>query len=436
MKPYIKKGKYTKTAEITTPNDELRPEYDETSLQNGIRGKYAEQYAAGTNVQLAPDVVAAVPNAEDVKVLSLLGISQNVAEMNIKKFTMFVSILATVILVAGLSACEQLQQILQPTMPSQACTDGHRALKVGFYAYFSPVSYSADEDPTSKGFNTHLGYEADLLTALEAMQGTGLSFVRHPIAVWPDIWLKSAEPEYDIVGGGITILDSRTRDATGNTVITFTSGHIKFRQSLLVRTEDAERFATHADLTSDVRVGVLPATTGEARLLELTRLVDAHGVLAEGTRVETLSGTIVADGTAAYIITAANATPNLAGRSHLYPPSENMPQVIYLGDEVGESEFLDAFAAGRVDAIARGEIGNRDVAQASNSMFAVTALDEQFELGGFTLAVEDAALATCIDEKLNYLTDNRNIGYAEWVEDPSVFMRRAQMWNHRSPDMS
>ena len=347
--------------------------------------------------------------------------------MEIKKITRLAPALAIAILVVGLSACEQLQQIVQPAMPSPACTEGTRVLNVGFYAYFSPVSYSADEDPTSEGFSTHLGYEADLLTALEAMQGTGLSFVRHPIGVWPNIWLKSAEPEYDIVGGGITILDSRTRDATGNTVITFTSGHIKFRQSLLVHAEDAERFATHGDLTSDVRVGVLSATTGEARLLELTGLVDANGILAEGTRVETPLGAVVADGTAAYAITAAGATPNLAGRSHLYPPLKNMPQVIYLG----ESELLNALAAGSIDAIARGEIGNRDAVQISESTFAVTALDEQFELGGFTLAVEDAALATCIDEKLNYLTDNRNIGYAEWVADPLVFMRRTQMWNHR-----
>ena len=49
------------------PNDELRPEYDETSLKNGIRGKYAEQYVGGTNiVQRAPDVAAAFPNEEAV----------------------------------------------------------------------------------------------------------------------------------------------------------------------------------------------------------------------------------------------------------------------------------------------------------------------------------------------------------------------------------
>ena len=347
------------------------------------------------------------------------------------KITTLVSILAIAVLVTGLAGCEELQSFLQPATPLQACTDGDRTLNVGFYAYFSPVSYSADEDPASEGFNTHLGYEADLLTALEAMQGAGLTFVRHPIAVWPNVWLESAAPKYDIVGGGITILDSRTRDMTGNKLVNFTSGHIKFRQSLLVRAEDAERLADYADLTGDVRVGVLSATTGEARLLELTGLVDANGVLAEGTRITTPQGTVVADGTAAYAITAAGATPNLAGRSHIYPPSENMPQVIYLGEEAGESKLLDALASGRIDAIARGAIGNFDAVQAFNNLFAVTALDEEVELGGFTLAIEDVALAACIDKKLNYLTDNRNIGYAEWVADPSVFMRRAEMWNNQ-----
>ena len=52
---------------ITAPDDELRPDYDETSLKNGVRGKYVEQYAAGTNiVKLAPDVAAAFPNEEAV----------------------------------------------------------------------------------------------------------------------------------------------------------------------------------------------------------------------------------------------------------------------------------------------------------------------------------------------------------------------------------
>jgi hypothetical protein len=49
-------------------NDELRPEYDMKQLLKGaVRGKYAEQYAEGTNlVLLSPDVADAFPNAEAV----------------------------------------------------------------------------------------------------------------------------------------------------------------------------------------------------------------------------------------------------------------------------------------------------------------------------------------------------------------------------------
>jgi hypothetical protein len=45
-------------------NDELRPEYDlRQLLKGGVRGKYATQYRAGTNlVLLAPDVAKAFAN--------------------------------------------------------------------------------------------------------------------------------------------------------------------------------------------------------------------------------------------------------------------------------------------------------------------------------------------------------------------------------------
>ena len=309
----------------------------------------------------------------------------------------------------------------------QACSD--RPLNIGFYAFFAPVSYSADPDPDSDGFNIHLGYESDLLTALEAMEGPEVSFSRKGIAPWDDIWLLSGTEEYDLIGGGITILDSRTMDSSGSKVVTFTTGHITFRQSLLVRAEDAERLATYEDLTADVSAGALADTTGEARLLELTGLVNEDGVLARGVRVDTPQGAVVADGSSSYFITAAGESENLVGRTHLYPPSEDMPQVVYLGDESGEQELLNALADGTIDALARGEIGNREASSVANNKFVVTALDEATELGGFTLGVKDAELAACLSERIDWLTDNRNIGYAEWLEDPAVFMERAQLWN-------
>lgn len=310
--------------------------------------------------------------------------------------------------------CDQIKQLVTSGRVDavHTCTDGTRAL--------------------NDGFNAHRGYEADLLTALEAMEGTGLAFNRRGIANWDDIWLKSATPAYDIIGGGITILEARTQDATGKTVVAFTSGHIKFRQSLLVRAEDAQRLNSYDALTGAVRVGVLASTTGEFRLLERTGLVDSTGILVAGARVDTRQGSVVADGTANYIITPAKASLSLVGRHHLYPPSENMPQVVYLGDEPGESELLNALGAGAIDAVARGEVGNSDAAYISGGRFVVGVFDEKVEYGGFTLAVEAAELAACVDEKINYLTDGGRIGYGEWVEDASVFINRAQMWNARA----
>ena len=62
-----KQAKFTKISDLTEPDDELRAEYDESLLKNGIRRKYAQEYADGTNiVRLAPDVAAAFPNDDAV----------------------------------------------------------------------------------------------------------------------------------------------------------------------------------------------------------------------------------------------------------------------------------------------------------------------------------------------------------------------------------
>jgi hypothetical protein len=48
-------------------NDDLRPEYDFASMKGGVRGKYAERFAAGTNiVLLEPDVAQAFPTSQSV----------------------------------------------------------------------------------------------------------------------------------------------------------------------------------------------------------------------------------------------------------------------------------------------------------------------------------------------------------------------------------
>lgn len=302
------------------------------------------------------------------------------------------------------------------------CTPPGTVLNMGFFADFRPVSYSADPTPGSPGFHQHRGYEADLLDALEAMDGAGLQFSRRAIAHWPGIWLRAAEPEFDIVGGGITILDSRTRSAAGDTVVTFTSGHITFRQSLLVRAADVERFSSYDRLDATVRIGALAGTTGEYRLLALTGLVQPSGRLAKGVHVETPRGLVVADGSDDWMITASQSSPALAGRTKLYNPSDNKPEIIYRTNEL---QLLAMVSDGAVDAVARGEIGNRDASYDSGGRLAISVLDPAKELGGFALDHDNTALAACLSEKLDWLTDRRRIGYGQWRADPQVFMKRA-----------
>jgi hypothetical protein len=47
--------------------EELRREYDLSSLKGGVRGKYVARYRAGTNlVLLSPDVAAHFPDEQSV----------------------------------------------------------------------------------------------------------------------------------------------------------------------------------------------------------------------------------------------------------------------------------------------------------------------------------------------------------------------------------
>jgi hypothetical protein len=56
-----------KKDDVASNDDELRAEYDLSTLRGAVRGKYLERYRAGTNlVLLAPDVRAAFPTDESV----------------------------------------------------------------------------------------------------------------------------------------------------------------------------------------------------------------------------------------------------------------------------------------------------------------------------------------------------------------------------------
>ena len=230
---------------------------------------------------------------------------------------------------------------------AEACVTDGRPLRFGFFTDFPPVSFSESPDPGSPAFDAHRGYEADLLTALEHMAGANLAFDRKGIGTWPEIWLRPVGLEYDFVGGGITILDSRTRDADGMEQVAFTSGHISFRQSLLVRAEDAERYGSYAAL-ADARVAALAGTTGEHRLLALTGVANAGGSLAAGTAIHLADGTVLtADGSADYRITAAGASRKLAQRVRIEGPPGTVKALLLLATDREQLQASRTRASGR-----------------------------------------------------------------------------------------
>ena len=64
-------------------SDDLRPEYDISTLRGGVRGKYYKQATTGTNlVLLEPDVAQAFPDSSSVN--RALGLLQEVARKSSK----------------------------------------------------------------------------------------------------------------------------------------------------------------------------------------------------------------------------------------------------------------------------------------------------------------------------------------------------------------
>ena len=297
----------------------------------------------------------------------------------------------------------------------------------GFYTDFNPVSYS---DARVPGFGHRpMGYEPDLVAAIEIFSRGRLTFNAMGIGnPFSGIWLKAAQEPYDMVGGGITALPERTRDADGQPVIRFGVGHIRFSQSLLVRSTSV--IQRHDDLSAAHRVGVLRGTTGERRLLELTGIIDAAGFLRSGTRVQLASGAVEVAGApgsaGALRIAAGTGSAAIATRVRLTPPGDDRPEVFYFDSD---GEQINALLEGKVDAVARGEVGNR-IASRDTPGLRVTTVDAAGnEQGAFSYPDTSAgnALRVAMNAAVGCLIANGTVGFAQWLaSDGAVFSRRAR----------
>ena len=67
-----------------------------------------------------------------------------------------------------------------------SCVGQRQMLTFGYYSDFRPVSYAEKTGAAGQACYIHRGYEADLLTAVEAMEDAGLSFRRRDVGVVVD----------------------------------------------------------------------------------------------------------------------------------------------------------------------------------------------------------------------------------------------------------
>ena len=305
--------------------------------------------------------------------------------------------------------------------PPSLCPSSPEVMRLGFYADYSPIS-ALDDSGDASG---HVGYEADLLSAIERLDNTNLRFERVPVTEWTGIWLLPATDRYDIVGGGISILDSRVRDADGKVVVEFSRGHIDFRLSLLIRQEDTARISALSDLVPGDVVGLYRNTTSESWLLSELGIVDDAGVLRAGTRVSLEAGIVEADGSERYTIGPGRSSPELDGRRAITTAGSG-PELRYLDESAAAHALL--LESGDIDAIADDAIASQSVAQESGGSLTVVGLGSDVSRGGFVLAAGDSRL-DCLNERIRWLTDDGELEFAAWLANAQVFEQRAEHWN-------
>lgn len=305
--------------------------------------------------------------------------------------------------------------------------------EVAFYSDFEPISYSANRDPTSPGFNEAQGYEVNLLQAIESIHESEMTFKFNGIKEWNNIWLTpSTNPTIDIAIGGITREDRRLLDQDGVQVVEATHKVANFKQSLLMKTKDSIAINKHVDLTCAYVVGAVRGTTGEYRFLSQANLIDNidEGKIKKGITVVLKNKKfLTSDGTLSVY------DNKLKEREMLIPADCNLPVTKYF---VAEDSMIPALKEGHIDAIARGYIGNKLVADKSNDELVVKAVYslecprqesidcKKKEESVFFVKVQDQELLQKLNQYIDYLTDEGKIGYDEWVENKNIFLERAK----------
>jgi ABC-type amino acid transport substrate-binding protein len=236
-----------------------------------------------------------------------------------------------------------------------------RVLNVISYSEFAPISYGVDGQ----------GFEGDLLRAIASLWNIPIEF--HPVSIYDDIWMlpSQASQQADIAMGGITPTPARLKQGA-----IFSVGTTSFAQSLLVRKTDIKSGridSYHFFKDNHLKIGVVPGTTGE---LYASRRAKENNL----------------------------------------PPDTIVPYE-------SESLLIPALLEGEIDAIARGEIGNKfqELKHKELIYFEQKDFNEHFS---YAVDKSNPNLALHLNAAITFFTDNGKIEYEQWSMNKGIFWER------------
>lgn len=242
-----------------------------------------------------------------------------------------------------------------------------KVLSVISYSKFTPISYGTHGE----------GYEGDLLRAIAKLWGLNIKF--YPESSYEGLWLLPSK-DYttaDLSMGGMTPSAYRIKQGA-----LFSIGTVSFNQSLLVRRADYEsgKIVSYQSFKKNNRkIGVVPGTTGELY-------------------------------------------------AHVRAKENNLSHNVFVAYQ-SEAELLPALMSGKIDAIARGDIGNSY--QESKNHKLITIAKRSFgEHFAFAINNTNQALANNLNQAIRQITNNGNITYLQWLKNHNVFLEQVYRLTH------
>ncbi len=232
-------------------------------------------------------------------------------------------------------------------------------LSVCSYAEFKPITYGKGE-----------GFEADLLRAIAKSWKVKIQFYSEKI--YEGLWRipSRAYSICDVAIGGFTPMNYRIKEGA-----TFSDVTATFSQSLLVRRVDfnSKKITGYESFkNSNMKIGVVPGTTGEQYAYSRGRIAGLSAV------------------------------------NFIKYPSE--------------SELLPALKGGKIDAIARGEIGNEYQAMLDKNY--VTIAKKSFN-EGFAIAIDsnNKELVQAINKTIMKI-QNKPCIFQKWLRNKEIFEKQ------------